>query len=259
MYRELICIFAVVDIYQNIINTKESGQKLLAILIDPEKIRIEEIYHFIKKVNNSIATHIFVGGSTDENNQIEAIVAEIKKYTILPVVLFPGHSDQVTSKADGILFLSLLSGRNPEYLIQQQVDSALSIQQSELEVIPTGYILIDGGKETTVQKVSKTQPIPQTEHELILRTALAGQFSGKKLNYLEAGSGATIPVSQKIIKMLSEKLSIPLIVGGGIRSLKQIDNAYNAGADMVVIGTAFEKDLTFFNQIKKEKINENIG
>ena len=246
-------------IYQEILEAKESNQKLLAVLIDPEKIAIDQIRSFIKKVNESIATHIFVGGSTDENHQIEQVVIEIKKYTILPVILFPGDSNQVTSKADGILFLSLISGRNPEYLIQQQVDSALTIQTSNLEVIPTGYILIDGGKKTAVQRVSNTEPIPQTEYELILKTSLAGQFSGKKLIYLEAGSGAEVTVSSVIINCVKSELKVPLIVVGGIRSRQQLDNAYNAGADMVVIGTAFEKDPTFFNEIKKEIPYENIS
>ncbi len=246
------------NIYQNILHAKETGQKLLAVLIDPEKIEIHQIHHFIKNLNQSITTHIFVGGSTDENNKIEAVVLQIKKYTILPVILFPGDFKQVTPKADGILFLSLISGRNPEYLIEQQVKSALAIKESHLEVLPTGYILIDGGKQTSVELVSKTQPIAQTDSELILRTALAGKFSGKKLIYLEAGSGSSVPVATKNIQTVSQNLSIPLIIGGGIKSIQQLNNAYDAGADMVVIGTAFEKDSTFFNQLKKEVINENI-
>ena len=246
-------------IYQEILDSISNGKKLLAVLIDPEKLELNQIHAFVKLIHSSVATHIFIGGSTDKNNQIENVVEEIKKHTILPVILFPGHKDQVTPKADGILFLSLISGRNPEYLIQQQVDAALSIHQSELEVIPTGYILVDGQKETTVEKVSKTNPISQDNKELILKTALAGQFSGKKLIYLEAGSGASMPVNPSIINYLKKHITIPLLVGGGIRNIEQLDNAYNAGANMVVIGTAFENDINFFNQIKKENINENIG
>lgn len=238
-------------IYEEILTAKQAGRKLLAVLVDPEKIAIGQVSSFISKVNESIATHIFVGGSTDKNHQIEHIVIEIKKNTTLPVILFPGNSSQVTPKADGILFLSLISGRNPEYLIQQQVDSALKIHQSNLEVIPTGYILIDGENMTAVERVSKTKPIPQTAHELILKTALAGQFSGKKLIYLEAGSGARVSVSSVIINCVKNKLKIPLIVGGGIKSKKQLNNAYNKGADIVVIGTAFEKDLTFLAKLRK--------
>jgi putative glycerol-1-phosphate prenyltransferase len=240
-----------VNIYQNILQAKENSQKLLAVLIDPEKIEIDKISNFIKLVNQSIATHIFVGGSTDKNNSIEEVVLEIKKTTTLPVILFPGDFTQVTSKADGILFLSLISGRNPEYLIEQQVQSALTIRESNLEVISTGYILIDGGNETSVQKVSQTKPISQSDSELILKTALAGEYSGKKLIYLEAGSGATEAVDQNIIKMVSDELSIPLIVGGGIKTVQQLNNAYNAGADLVVIGTAFENNSSFFDKLKK--------
>ena len=245
-------------LYQEIVLSKEAGQRLLAVLIDPEKLSVLQVASFIKKVNTSIATHIFVGGSTDKDNQIKLVVEEIKKYTTLPVILFPGHANQVTNAADGILFLSLISGRNPEYLIQQQVDSALTIQRSNLEVIPTGYILIDGEKETSVQQVSQTKPISQTQYELILKTALAGQFSGKKLIYLEAGSGAKTPVSSVIINCVKSELAIPLIVGGGIRNLQQLENAYNAGADLVVIGTAFEKDTSFFNDLTKEISDEHI-
>lgn len=240
------------NIYQEILSATKNRQKLLAVLIDPEKLPVDQVSDFIQKVHTSIATHIFVGGSTDRNQQIESIVQEIKKYTTLPVILFPGSANQVTDKADAILFLSLISGRNPEYLIQQQIDSALSIQHSNLEVIPTAYLLIDGGKETSVQRVSKTHPIPQSDHELILKTALAGQFSGKKLIYLEAGSGAKIPVNSTIINCIKNELAIPLIVGGGIRSLQQLNDAYDSGADMVVIGTAFEKDPSFFNDLTNE-------
>ena len=246
-------------IYQEIIAARESGQKLLAVLIDPEKIKIHQVHSFVKKIHQSIATHIFVGGSTDQNNRVEQVVVELKKYTTLPILLFPGDVNQVTPKADGILFLSLISGRNPEYLISQQVDAALKIQRSDLEVIPTGYILIDGGKETSVERISNTSPIPQTEYEVILKTALAGQFSGKQLIYLEAGSGAQIPVSSVVINCVKSELKIPLIVGGGIRSVQQLNNAYNAGADLVVIGTAFEKDESFFNEIQKEQFHEHFS
>ncbi|WP_343328700.1 geranylgeranylglyceryl/heptaprenylglyceryl phosphate synthase [Polaribacter staleyi] len=246
-----IRIFAVVNIYQNILLAKKEGRKLLAVLIDPEKIDLNNITAFFEKVHQSIATHIFVGGSTDINNLTENVVAAIKKETHLPVVLFPGDVKQITQKADGILFLSLLSGRNPEYLIEQQIKSVPFLKDSNLEIISTGYILIDGQKETATQKVSNTKPIAQENTELILNTALAGEFSGKKLIYLEAGSGAKVPVDANIITVVKNNLSIPLIVGGGIRTKKQLENAFNAGADLVVIGTAFENDEAFFNQLKK--------
>ena len=239
------------SIHLNILSAKKENKKLLAVLIDPEKFKIENATAFFKKVHQSKITHVFVGGSTDENNQTENVVSAIKKITQLPVLLFPGSHEQITDKADGILFLSLLSGRNPEFLIDQQIDSVERLENSDLEIISTGYILIDGGKETATQKVSNTKPIAQENIKLIKKTALAGEYLGKKLIYLEAGSGAKVPVNANIIKKISDFLTVPLIVGGGIRSKEQIQNAYNSGADLVVIGTAFEQNEDFFNQIKK--------
>ena len=240
------------SIYQNILKAKKEGKKLLAVLIDPEKIDIENIPLFFEKVHHSIATHIFVGGSTDKNNQTKNVVIAIKNVTKLPVILFPGDVTQITNTADGILFLNLLSGRNPEYLIEQQIKAAPILQKTTLEILPTGYILIDGGKETAIQRVSNTKPISQNNKELIKNTSKAGELLGKKLIYLEAGSGAKVPVDASIISVVKNNLNIPLIVGGGIRSKKQLENAFAAGADIVVIGTAFENDETFFNQLKKQ-------
>tara|TARA_B110001450_G_scaffold128515_1_gene120864 strand:+ start:1158 stop:1880 length:723 start_codon:yes stop_codon:yes gene_type:complete len=240
-----------VNIYQNILSAKKESKKLVVVLIDPEKMDLKNISRFLKKVHNSIATHIFVGGSTDINNETENLVLAVKKETNLPVVLFPGDVSQITNKADGILFLSLLSGRNPKYLIDQQIEAAPILKKTSLEIIPTGYILIDGKKETATQKVSNTKPISQENTTLILNTSLAGEFSGKKLIYLEAGSGATEVVSDIIIKQVSKIISVPLIVGGGIRSKKQLERAFSAGADLVVIGTAFEDDESFFIDLKK--------
>ncbi|MCI2228734.1 geranylgeranylglyceryl/heptaprenylglyceryl phosphate synthase [Polaribacter sp. MSW13] len=240
-----------VNIYQNILLAQKEGKKLLAVLIDPEKIELENISSFFEKVHQSITTHIFVGGSTDKNNLTDKVVAIIKKETHLPVILFPGDVSQISQKADGILFLSLLSGRNPEYLIEQQIKAAPFLKSSNLQILPTGYILIDGQKETATQKVSNTKPIDQENRELILNTALAGEFSGKKLIYIEAGSGATVPVNTNIITLVKNHLSIPLIIGGGIRTKKQLENAFYAGADLVVIGTAFENDESFFEDLKK--------
>ena len=240
------------SIYKDILLSKAKKKKLLAVLIDPEKVILSSISELFDKIHQSIATHIFVGGSTDENHQTEKVVTTIKKVTSLPVILFPGDVNQITDKADGILFLSLLSGRNPEYLIEQQIKSVPILSKSDLEIIPTGYVLIDGQRETAVQKVSNTKPIPQSETKLIIDTALAGQYSGKKLIYLEAGSGAIVPADSTMINLVANSLQIPLIVGGGIKSKQQLNDAFNAGADMVVIGTAFENDVSFFNELKKQ-------
>ncbi len=239
------------NIYKNIQASKEKEEKLLAVLIDPEKINIDTIAVFFDKIHQSIATHIFVGGSTDINHQTEKVVITIKKITHLPVLLFPGDVQQITPKADGILFLSLLSGRNPTYLIEQQIQSVPFLKNTDVEIISTGYILIDGGTETAVQRISNTKLISQNNIELIVNTSLAGEFLGNKLIYLEAGSGAKNSVSTTIISAVKKEISLPLIIGGGIRSKKQVNEAYKAGADIVVIGTAFEKDKNFFNKLKK--------
>lgn len=234
-------------IYQDILKAKANNNKLLAILLDPDKLNSTEIELLSFKINSSPATHIFVGGSIVENGKTELIVTELKKHISLPITLFPGDVNQVTNTADGILLLSLLSGRNPEYLIEQHIKAAPLLQKSNLEIIPTGYILIDGGVETAVQNVSNTLPITQNDVDLAVHTALAGQYTGKKLIYLEAGSGAIESVKLKTISSVSNAIDIPLIVGGGIRSKNKIETAFKSGADLVVIGTAFENDITFFD------------
>jgi phosphoglycerol geranylgeranyltransferase len=234
------------NLYQNILHAKKDNQKLLAILIDPEKVAIEHVLNLSEKIKSSLATHIFVGGSTFSGSHLDQLIATLKEETQLPVLIFPGHPSQISNEADGILFLSLLSGRNPEYLIEHHINSVEALEKSNLEIIPTGYLLIDGGKETAVQRVSQTQPIEYHNIELAYKTAKAGEFLGKKLIYLEAGSGASQHVSLEMIRFVSQNIKIPLIVGGGINSLKTIQEIYQAGADLVVIGTAFENNPNFF-------------
>lgn len=234
------------SVYQDILHAKQKKQPLLAILIDPEKTSLEQAQSLIPKIMQSPATHLFVGGSTFNGTHLDELISYLKLQTQLPILLFPGHSSQISKEADGILFLSLLSGRNPDYLIDHHVNAVESIITSDLEVISTGYILIDGGKETAVQRVSQTKPIEYDNFDLAFRTAKAGEFLGKKLIYLEAGSGAMNCVSKEMIHFVSKNISIPLLVGGGIRSKKDMDLAYQSGADLVVIGTAFENNPNFF-------------
>jgi putative glycerol-1-phosphate prenyltransferase len=234
------------NLYQQILNSKTNNQKLLAILIDPEKVAMENVLNLSEKIQTSPATHIFVGGSTFSGTNLDELITILKRKTQLPVLIFPGHPSQISNEADGILFLSLLSGRNPEYLIEHHINSVEALEKSNLEIIPTGYLLIDGGKETAVQRVSQTQPIEQNNIELAYKTAKAGEFLGKKLIYLEAGSGASQHVSLEMIRFVSQNIHIPLIVGGGIRSMKTIQEIYDAGTDLVVIGTAFENNPNFF-------------
>jgi phosphoglycerol geranylgeranyltransferase len=235
------------SIYHNIITAKNSKEKLLAILLDPDKINWQSLSHLIAKINQSPATHIFIGGSQVFSNKIDELISEIKQGCNLPVILFPGNPSQISDKADGILFLSLISGRNPDFLIGHQVKAAPILKKSNIEIIPTGYILIGSNNETAVARISKTNPMSVENPDFILATAQAGEMLGKKLIYLEAGSGARNPVPADIIALISQNIKIPLIVGGGIVTLDGIKKAQDAGADIVVIGTAFENDLNFFN------------
>ena len=238
------------SIYQNIITNSTIGKRSLAVLIDPDKMLVDNVPSFISKVNQSFATHIFVGGSEVEEFVTESLVIEIKKHTKLPVVLFPGDVIQITDKADGVLFLSLISGRNPDYLIGKHVEAVSKLSKTNLEIIPTGYILIENENETSVERVCKTKPLKRNNIELIKNTAKAGELLGMKLVYLEAGSGASHPIGFDIISRVKEGLNIPLIVGGGIRSKIELEAAYKAGANLVVIGTAFEDDEAFFEELK---------
>ena len=240
------------NIIQNIISAKQNGQKLLAILLDPDKIDLRNLQSIYEKVRQSPATHIFVGGSTVSNNILDDLIVAVKQNCSLPIILFPGDSSQISAFADGILFLNLISGRNPKYLIEQQIDAVPLLQKTNLEVIPTAYILIESGSETTVGRVSKTQPMQIENPKYISQTAQAGEFMGNQLVYLEAGSGATNTVPMEIISEVFQNIKIPLIVGGGIRSEQQINDAYDAGADLVVIGTAFENDQNFFERFKND-------
>ncbi len=238
------------NIYNHILQAKNEGNKLLAVLIDPDKFQLKNALQFIDKVNESVITHIFVGGSEVGQNVTQQLVEVIKMLTDLPIVLFPGDVTQISKDADAILFLSLLSGRNADYLIDKQVQAVPLLEKTQLEVISTGYILIESGKTTAVQRVTNTLPLNRTDVDAITNTAKAGELLGKKLIYLEAGSGATYEVPVEVIASVKNKIDIPLIVGGGIRSKSQIENAFIAGADLVVIGTAFEEDQQFFEQLK---------
>lgn len=237
-----------INIYNAIIQAKTENQKLLAILLDPDKIIWENLEFLIEKIKQSPATHIFIGGSHVQNDILDELIIRLKEKTSLPIVLFPGNPSQISAKADAILFLSLLSGRNPDYLIEHQVNAAPILKKTQLEIISTGYILIESGGETAVSRVSKTQPLDRNNSDYVLQTAQAGEMLGHKLIYLEAGSGAKQAVPLEMIKKVSNNIIIPLIVGGGIIDLQGIQNAYEAGADLVVIGTAFENDPEFFNQ-----------
>lgn len=234
-------------IYEEIALAKAQNRKLLAILLDPDKVEMDNLAVLIDRIKKSPATHVFVGGSIVKTDKMDELVLYLKEKLALPILLFPGNPSQISVLADGILFLSLLSGRNPEYLIEHHISSVPILKNTNLEIIPTGYVLIESGTITAVERVSQTKPLGRTNLSLVCHTAKAGEYLGNKLIYLEAGSGAKLRVPLEMITAVSGEISIPLVVGGGIRSQKEIQQAFNAGADLVVIGTAFENDGNFFN------------
>ena len=234
------------SIYNQIVQAKSANKKLLAILLDPDKIVWDTLDTLISKINQSPATHIFIGGSLVYTTILDDLITKIKQSSSLPVVLFPGNPSQISDKADAILFLSLISGRNPDYLIEHQVQAAPILKKTQLEVISTGYMLIASGRATAVEIVSQTLPLAKENYDYAVATAQAGEMLGNKLIYLEAGSGAEHPVPLKMINLVAQNIEIPLAVGGGIMDKQGIQNAYDAGADLVVIGTAFENDIHFF-------------
>lgn len=227
------------NILKEISESHKEKEKLLAILIDPEKFKISSIESFLKNIPKE-TTHFFIGGSSKNDIGMDEMVKKLKTKTSLPILVFPGDYKQLTPAADAVLFLSLLSGRNPEYLIGQQIKGASFLKNENIEIIPTAYLLIDGGNDSSVAKITETAPISRNAIEIIVNTALAGEYMGSKLVYLEAGSGAKNPVSVEIIKAVKKYLSIPLIVGGGIRTQEQKERIFRAGADMIVMGTVFE-------------------
>jgi geranylgeranylglyceryl phosphate synthase family protein len=219
-----------------------SPHTMLAVLVDPDTHTEESLLQLIEVAAVSGPDLFLVGGSIITNGFFGRAVELLKQYAGVPVVIFPGNSYQVSDKADGILFLSLLSGRNPEYLIGQQVAAARQVRSSGIQVLPTGYILIDGGKVSATAFVTKTTPLPYHETDMAIATALAGELLGMQLIYLEAGSGALQHVAPHMVASVKKHLGIPLFVGGGIRTVAQAKEVAAAGADVIVVGNILEKD-----------------
>ncbi len=221
---------------------KTSHTKLI-ILIDPDKYNPE----LVKLANTCHVSYIFVGGSSLKIKNFEKTIKSIKSLTNIPVIIFPGDETQISKEADGILILSLISGRNAEYLIGKHVKAASKIKASKLHVIPTGYILVDGDKKSTTQKVTKTKPLLHKKE--IIETALAGELLGKKIIYLEAGSGAKKTLQTSIIKDVKKAISVPLIVGGGVDTIDKAKKIINIQPDYLVVGNALEKDLNLLKDL----------
>ena len=220
----------------------DKTRKKIAVLIDPDKPSDAQILSMVEKANAADVDFIFVGGSLMVTDSLEHCIKLIKEHSKIPVLIFPGNSLQISKYCDGFLLLSLISGRNAEMLIGRHVVSAPYLRLYGNEIIPTGYMLIDSGKATSVTYMSDTTPIPHDKDDIAMCTALAGEMLGLKLIYLEAGSGAIMPVSTSMISKVKHMIKIPLIVGGGIKTPEIAADAAKAGADIVVIGTAFEKE-----------------
>jgi len=228
---------------------KGRSQKGLAVLIDPDDVDQEGLIESLNLCLKHHVNFIFVGGSLVTTDNLHDVVTLAKSYTDIPCVLFPGNAIQIDASADAILFLSLISGRNPELLIGQHVVAAPVVKRSKLEVIPTGYMLVNSGKPTSASYISNSQPLPNDKPSLAASTALAGEMLGMQSIYLDAGSGAEFPVSQKVIKGVKNVINVPLIVGGGINNALKARKALDAGADILVIGNGVQKNLNVIAEV----------
>jgi phosphoglycerol geranylgeranyltransferase len=237
--------------YDKIVHLKREHKKAFTVLVDPDKTTLKKADELVSLCTKANVDFIFVGGSLVVSDHIEELVQHIKSSCDIPVLLFPGSPSQVTPYADALLYLSLISGRNPEYLIGQHVISAPAVKKSGLEVIPTGYMLIDGGAPTTVSYISNASPIPTDKNEIALCTALAGEMLGLKLLYMDAGSGARQAIHENMIHAVASQINIPLIIGGGITTPEKAYNNCKAGADIIVVGNAIEKDTTLILEISQ--------
>lgn len=230
------------SLYTSLQHKKDKGEKSFAVLIDPDKVTPSSIDSLMKLVNDAKVDYLLVGGSLVISNRLDEVVLQIKKLSSIPVILFPGSPSQITPHADALLYLSLISGRNPELLIGQHVISAAAVKQSGLEIMSTGYMVIDGGAPTTVSYISNAAPIPADKNEIAMCTAMAGEMLGMKLIYMDAGSGAKRPITESMIESVANVIEAPLVIGGGIKDPEKAYLNCKAGADVIVIGNAIEKD-----------------
>lgn len=231
------------SIYKSILNSLGQGKKAFAVLVDPDKSNLEEVKELSFSAQACGVDYMLVGSSILTNGSMERCIGAIKEFCNIPVLLFPGNTLQVNPLADGILYLSLISGRNPDMLIGNHIISAPLVKAAELEVIPTGYMLVESGNITTVSYMSNTIPIPRGKNDIAACTAMAGEMLGLKLMYLEAGSGAKRMVPPEMIQAVKKSIGVPLIVGGGICSAGMAEACCKAGADIIVVGNALEKDM----------------
>ncbi len=236
-------------LYQGMVGKKQKGQKSFAVLIDPDKVDTALLDQLIDLSIRAQVDYLLVGGSLVISNHLNECILHIKRNCDIPVVLFPGSPSQVSRHADALLYLSMISGRNPELLIGQHVVSAPFVRQSGLEIISTGYMVIDGGAPTTVSYISNAAPIPADKNEIAMCTAMAGEMLGMKLVYMDAGSGARKAITEHMIEKVAASIEVPLIVGGGIHHPEKAYLNCKAGADIIVVGNAIEKDSSLITEM----------
>jgi phosphoglycerol geranylgeranyltransferase len=237
------------DIYQSLTERKQRNKKSFAVLIDPDKVNDQSMHELIQLSLDAKVDYFFVGGSLVISSYLDECVQYIKRNCEIPVILFPGSPSQVSKYADALLYLSLISGRNPELLIGQHVVSAPIVKKSGLEIMPTGYMVIDGGAPTTVSYISNAAPLPSDKNEIAMCTAMAGEMLGMKLIYMDAGSGAKRAINESMIEKVSSCINVPLIIGGGITTAEKAYLNCKAGADLIVVGNAIEKDASLIKEI----------
>ncbi len=237
------------NVYPSLLEKKQRGQKAFTVLIDPDKVSSSSLSSLIKSANDCGVDYLFVGGSLVVSDHLDDCIAQIKKESSIPVILFPGSASQISKHADALLYLSLISGRNPELLIGQHVISAPFVKKSGLEIMSTGYMVIDGGAPTTVSYISGAAPIPSDKAEIALCTAMAGEMLGHKLIYMDAGSGAKKPIGEEMISLVAKNIDVPLVVGGGIRDAEKAYRNCKAGADVIVVGNAIEKEPSLLEEM----------
>jgi putative glycerol-1-phosphate prenyltransferase len=236
-------------IYQSLTERKRLGKKSFAVLVDPDKVNDSDMEQTIALATEAGVDYFLVGGSLVISNYLDECVQIIKRNCTIPVILFPGSPSQVSKYADALLYLSLISGRNPELLIGQHVVSAPVVKQSGLEIMPTGYMVIDGGAPTTVSYISNASPLPADKNEIAMCTAMAGEMLGMKLIYMDAGSGAKRAISESMIEKVAGCIEVPLIIGGGITNPEKAYLNCKAGADVIVVGNAIEKDASLIREM----------
>lgn len=245
-------------VHKSLVNLRENHKKGFAVLVDPDKVSLAQVSEIASLCNDAKVDYLFMGGSLMVSQHLDECIQAFKGNSDIPVILFPGSPSQVSRYADSLFYLSLISGRNPELLIGAHVVSAPMVRASGLEIISTGYMVIDGGSPTTVSYMSHSAPIPHDKDDIAICTAMAGEMQGKHIIYMDAGSGAKNPINESMIRKVAANTNIPLIVGGGITEPERAYLNCKAGADVIVVGNAIEKNPSLIKEIASAIHQSNV-